>query len=196
MMAVWRCEPRSHGRDMAATPLPGRRPSVSMPHRSVSLALYVSLRARSIFSAPGGVLVWLVGCFPPRGRTCVRGWPARVQAPRAGGTAGARVQGRSRWPQAFPGLCKASAGAAAWAAVARRVCCGVVRCTASGRSASACAGCVPRSREAAGRAIAQSKRNASGIMMSSRKSHRNAYRKSHDVVLVIHVGRAANCSSS
>ena len=40
----------------------------------------------------------------------------------------------------------------------------------------------------------QSKRNASSIMMSSKKSHRNAYRKSHDVVHVIHVDRAAKCS--
>ena len=61
--------------------------------------------------------------FRPRGRICVVGWlfsapeaylcpsdrrgwrPARIQASRAGGTGtGARVQGRSRRPQAGPGL--------------------------------------------------------------------------------------------
>ena len=49
--AVWRCEPRSHGRNKAATPLPGRTPSVSVPHRSASPALcFVPVWARSIFS--------------------------------------------------------------------------------------------------------------------------------------------------
>ena len=39
MTAVWRCEPRSHGRNKAATPLPERAPSVAVPHRSASPAL-------------------------------------------------------------------------------------------------------------------------------------------------------------
>ena len=37
--AVWRCEPRSHERNKAASPLPGRPPSVAVPHRSASPAL-------------------------------------------------------------------------------------------------------------------------------------------------------------
>ena len=36
---VWRCEPRSHGRRKAATPLPGRRLSFAVPHRSASPAV-------------------------------------------------------------------------------------------------------------------------------------------------------------
>ena len=39
MTTVWRCEPRSHGRNKAAFPLPGRLPSVAVPHRSASPAL-------------------------------------------------------------------------------------------------------------------------------------------------------------
>ena len=35
---VWRCEPRSHGRNKASSPLPGRWPSVAVPHRSSSPA--------------------------------------------------------------------------------------------------------------------------------------------------------------
>ena len=37
--AVWRCEPRSHGRRKAATPLPGRTPSSAVSHRPASPAL-------------------------------------------------------------------------------------------------------------------------------------------------------------
>jgi len=36
--AVWRCEPRPHGRNKASSPLPGRSPSVAVPHRSASPA--------------------------------------------------------------------------------------------------------------------------------------------------------------
>ena len=39
MTTVWLCEPRSHGRNKAASPLPGRRPSATVPHRSASPAL-------------------------------------------------------------------------------------------------------------------------------------------------------------
>ena len=34
MTTVWLCEPRSYGRNKAASPLPGRQPSVAVPHRS------------------------------------------------------------------------------------------------------------------------------------------------------------------
>ena len=37
--AVWQCEPRSHKRNKAGTPLPGRPPSIAVPHRPASLAL-------------------------------------------------------------------------------------------------------------------------------------------------------------
>ena len=40
MTTVWLCEPRSHGRNKAASPLPGRLPSVAVPHRSASPALW------------------------------------------------------------------------------------------------------------------------------------------------------------
>ena len=33
MTAVWRCEPHSLGRNKAASPLPGRAPSATAPHR-------------------------------------------------------------------------------------------------------------------------------------------------------------------
>ena len=109
----------------------------------------------------------------------MRGWPARVHPPRRAGGMGARVQGRSRRPQAGPGLCKASAGAgAAWAVVARRV-----RCT-SGRSASAACG-------ARGVRAAQQKgsrqRSDSSKQAKRLEHHDVVYIKSHDVVRVIHV---------
>ena len=141
--AVWRCEPRSHGRRKAATPLPGRTPSSAVPHRSASPALCPCGHAAS-FRRRASSFVGRPVCKPPergaRVPVCkaargghrqvrVRGWPARLQAPRRSGGTGARVQGRSRWPQAGPGLCTASAAAAR--AMAR-----CVRCT-SGRSASA-----------------------------------------------------------
>ena len=47
MTAVWRCEPRSHGRNKAATPLPGRTSSVTVPHRSASRALCPFVHAAS-----------------------------------------------------------------------------------------------------------------------------------------------------
>ena len=75
---------------------------------------------------------WLVDFRPGGVPVSVVGRPV-CKPPKRGGT-GARVQGRSRRPQAGPGLCKASAGAA-WAVVARRR----VRCT-SGRSASVACG--------------------------------------------------------
>ena len=78
---VWR-EPRSHGRRKTANPLPGRTPSSAVPHRSASPALCPCGHAAS---------------FRRRASSFVRGVPARVQAPRAGG-AGSRVQGRSRRP--------------------------------------------------------------------------------------------------
>ena len=39
MTTVRRCEPRSHGRNRTVSPLPGRPPSDSVPHRSTSPAL-------------------------------------------------------------------------------------------------------------------------------------------------------------
>ena len=51
--AVWRCEPRLHGRNKAGSSLPGRPPSDAVPHRSASSVFGVVSfrRARSIFSA-------------------------------------------------------------------------------------------------------------------------------------------------
>ena len=128
------------------------------------------------FPAPWGVLVSLVDCFPPRG-AYLRPWlTGPCASPRAGGT-GARVQGRSRRPQTGPELCKASAGAA-WG-VAQRV-----RCTSGGRSASAACGVrgvrVPHSRPQSrqsdsSKRAKQTPRALCMMMMSSKKSHRNAY---------------------
>ena len=75
---------------------------------------------------------WLVDFRPGGVPVSVVGRPV-CKPPKRGGT-GARVQGRSRRPQAGPGLCKASAGAA-WAVVAR-----YLRCTSGGRSTSAACG--------------------------------------------------------
>ena len=88
--SVWLFEPRSHGRRRGAArahngaPLPGRHPSSRVPRRSASPALCPCGHAASFRRRAS-----LVGSvFRPgdRGRTCVCGWPARVQAPRAGGT--------------------------------------------------------------------------------------------------------------
>ena len=140
---VWLFEPRSHGRKKEVArarngaPLPGRLPSFHMPHRSASSALCPCGHAASFRRRASSFVGRPVCKSPERGarvpvckaargghrQACVCGWPARVQAPRAGGT-GARVQGRSRRPQA----------GAAWAVVAR-----CVRGTSS-RSASAACG--------------------------------------------------------
>ena len=166
--AVWRCEPtRMRGRRRPHR-FRGEGPMSPYPiDRRLRLCVRLGTQHLSRPGGPGGVLESLVGCFPPQGRTCVRGWPARAQAParppsgghgrpvsvagrpvckppdpRAGGK-GARVQGCSRRPRAGPGLVRVRAGLCA---------CGVLAAGARARRA-ACAGCVPRSREAAGRAI-------------------------------------------
>ena len=197
MTTVWLCEPRSHGRNKAVSPLPGRLPSVAVPHRSASPALRPCGHEASSFRRCASSFVGRPVCKPPergarvpvckaargghrqacvvgrpvrkptaeqgarvpvckaaRGghrQACVCGWSARVQAPRAGGT-GARVQGRSRRPQA----------GAAWAVVAR-----CVRGTSS-RSASAACGVrgVRAAQQRGSRQSYQSKRNASSIMLS------------------------------
>jgi len=43
MAVVWRCEPRSHGRNKAGTPLPGRRPGMSERRSSCFLHFFVWL---------------------------------------------------------------------------------------------------------------------------------------------------------
>ena len=142
---------------------------------------FVSVWARSIFSAPpgpGGVLVSLVGCFPPRGRTCFRGCRPVCKPPERGARAPVckaaqgghrQVQGRARR--------RAPVRRGLWLWWWWAGACGVLLAAGARARRAACAGCVPRSREAARRAIAQSKRNASSIMMSSRKlHHRNACR--------------------
>ena len=90
MTAVWRCEPRSHKRNKADTPLPGRRPSVAVPHRSAPPALCPCGHAAS-FPPWGGVLLSLVGCFPPQDvLVSVVGRPVR-KPPERGGTGARRV---------------------------------------------------------------------------------------------------------
>ena len=84
MTAVWRCEPRSHGRNKADTPLPGRTPSVAVPHRSASPALRPCGHAAS-FRRRASSFVGRPVCKPPE-----RG--ARVPV--------CKAQGRSRRPQA------------------------------------------------------------------------------------------------
>ena len=83
MTTVWRCEPRSHGRNKAASPLPGRRPSVAVPHRSASPALcpcghVASFRRRSS------------SCLVPVVRRRVRGTSGR-SASAACGVRGVRA---------------------------------------------------------------------------------------------------------
>ena len=70
--------------------------------------------------------------------------------------------------------------------------CGVLAAGARARRA-ACAGCVPRSREAADRAIRASE--TPRALWCRRGSSMVISKNSHGVVRVIHVGRAANCSS-
>ena len=171
--SVWLFKPRSHGRKRKATrarngaPLPGQRPSFRLPHRSASSALCPCGHAASFRRRASSFVRSLAGpcASPPSGgarvpvcraargghrQACVCGWPARVQAPRAGGT-GARVQGRSRRPQA----------GAAWAVAAR-----CVRGTSS-RGASAACGVrgVRAAQQRGSRQSYQSKRNASSIML-------------------------------
>ena len=62
--AVWRCEPRSHGRNKPASPLPGRSPSVSVPHRSASPALCPCGNASS-FRRRASSFVGRPVCKPP-----------------------------------------------------------------------------------------------------------------------------------
>ena len=76
---VWRCEPRSHGRNKAVSPLPGRRPSVAVPHRSASPALRpcghsVSFRRRAssfVCAVLGPASLQLAAVLGERAR-CVR----------------------------------------------------------------------------------------------------------------------------
>ena len=92
MTTVWRCEPRSHGRNKADTPLPGRTPSVAVPHRSASPALCPCGHAAS---------------FRRRASSFVRGvWSRRrcyLRRREAGGRGacglqcGVRVRGAALW---------------------------------------------------------------------------------------------------
>ena len=173
MMAVWLCETRSHGRRKAATH-PAAGAGATAPTAqfcrtpSIGVSCFLPVWARSIFSS---------SCVVVR-------WPARVQAPLAGGT-GARVQGRSRRPQEslclwLAGPCAsppsgghgrpcarplkaATQAGTAWAVVAR-----CVRGTTSSRSASAACGVrgVRAAQQRGSRQSYQSKRNASSIMLS------------------------------
>ena len=91
MTAVWRCEPRSLGRNKAATPLPGRTPSVAVPHRSASPPVLF----------PCGNSVY----FRRRASSFVRGvWSRR------------RCYGRRRWA-GRRGACGSQCGTCARAAV-------------------------------------------------------------------------------
>ena len=154
--AVWLCEPRSHGRRKEASPLPGRPPSSAIPHRSASPALCPCGHAAS-FRLRASSFVGRPVCKPPkRGervpvckaarvghrQACVIGRPvckppaergARVPVCKAA-RGGHRQVRRGLW---WPGAC----GVLAAGARARR---------------AACAGCVPRSREATGSAIINS----------------------------------------
>ena len=56
--AVWMCEPRTHGRRKAATPLPGRTPSAHVFHRSASPALCPRGHAASFSSSYVVVRAW------------------------------------------------------------------------------------------------------------------------------------------
>ena len=128
MTAVWRCEPRSHGRSKASIPLPGWWPSSAVPHRR-RLRRCVLLSTQHLFFLPPGAYLcrWLV-VFRARGvLVSVVGRPV-CKPPERGGT-GARVQGCSRRPRA--GRSSRAGARAGW--LVR------VRCT-SGRSASAACG--------------------------------------------------------
>ena len=201
MATVWRCEPRSHGRNKAATPLSGWAPSVVVPHRSAALALRPCGHSAASFRRRASSFVGRPVCKPPergarvpvckaaRGghrQACVVGRPvckppaergARAPVCKAARGGHGKVQGCAR---------RAPAGAAR-AVLARRV-----RRTSS-RSASAACG-------VRGVRVAQqrgSRQRSDSSKQAKRLGHHDvAYRKSHGVVRVIHVGRAANCSSS
>ena len=158
MTNVWLYEPRSHGRweeegghpRAQRGPVAGATARSHLPHRPASPALCPCGHAASFCRRASSFVRGAWSSAAPR-LAAVLGWPARVQAPRAGGT-GARVQGRSRRPQ--PG--------AAWAVVAR-----CVRGTSSMSASAACGVRGVRAAQQRGsRQSYQSKRNASSIMVS------------------------------
>ena len=171
--AVWRCEPRSHGRRKADSPLPGRAPVLPCP---------IDRRLRRC------VLPGTQHLFRPGVRTCVVGWlffaPGAYLCPWLAGPCASPPSGGHGRPCARP--LEATTGRSMAMAVQGERRCGVgcggpacarVRCT-SGRSASVACG-VRGVRAAQQRGSRQSdsskqksRRNASSIMMSSRKSQK------------------------
>ena len=153
MTTVWRYEPRSHGRNKAASPLPGRPPSVAVPHRSASPASRPCGHSAS-FRRRASSFVGRPVCKPPE-----RGERVSVYKATRGGHRQACVVGRPVCkPPAERGARVCPCARPLEAATGRRRglwrpgACGVPAAGARARRA-ACAGCVPRSREAAGRAI-------------------------------------------
>ena len=83
--SVWLCEPRSHGRNKEGGPLPGRRPSAAVPHRSASPALCpcghaASFRRRASSFVRGA---WSSAALLPAAVLCERAWCKRRAVRRA-----------------------------------------------------------------------------------------------------------------
>ena len=122
MTAVWR-EPRSHGRNKAATPLPGRSPSISVPHRPVG--------------ASGFAPVWALSTFPS---SCavVRAWCLESAALLLAAVLGERARCVRRAVLRRACACRcpvATAVAAAACALRLSRCLACVQCNGGGGSA-------------------------------------------------------------
>ena len=153
---AWEEEGSARARNGA--PLPGRLPSFRMPHRSASSALCPCGHAASFRRRASSFVGGRPVCKPPE-----RGARVPVCKAARGGHRQACVVGRPVCkPPAERGARVCPCARPLEAATGRRRglwwpgACGVLAAGARARRA-ACAGCVPRSREAAGSAIAQSK---------------------------------------
>ena len=200
MATVWLCEPRSHGRNKAATPLPERPPSVAVPHRSASPALCPCGHAAS-FRRRASSFVGRPVCKPPE-----RGARVPVCKAARGGHRQACVVGRPVCkPPAERGarapVCKAARGGhrqvqgcARRAPVRRGLwpgACGVLAAGARARRAAR-AGCVPRSREAASRQSDNSKQVKRLILRERREEAKGRAQRHRDIAFA-HRARNGPC---